>query len=81
MMAKNMKDYYGDELKTFIIEIELNHETRYVRTKKVAIYSKDIARKFAHKKSAKRFFKGSVFDELNCNWRVVELKPEENGLF
>ena len=49
MMAENMKDYYGDELKTFIIEIELNHETRYVRTKKVAIYSKEIARKFAHK--------------------------------
>jgi len=77
-MVEYMKDYYGDELKTFIIEIELNQEIRYVRTKNVAIYSKDIARKFAHKKSAKRFFKGSVFDELNCNWRILELDYNKN---
>jgi|GEM_PF-2531600 hypothetical protein len=77
-MVNKMKDYYGDELKTFIIEVELNHETRYVRTKNVAIYSKDIARKFAHKKSAKRFYKGSIFDKLNCNWRVIELNYSEN---
>ncbi len=77
-MVENMKDYYGDELKTFIIEVELNQETRYIRTKNVAIYSKDIARKFAHKKSAKRFFKGSVFDELNCNWRILELDCNKN---
>lgn len=56
-MVNKMKDYYGDELKTFIIEVELNHETRYVRTKNVAIYSKDIARKFAHKNLLNAFIK------------------------
>jgi hypothetical protein len=68
-----MKDYYGDDIKTYIIEVVLNDEVRYVRTKNVAIHFKDSARKFAHKRSAVRFFKDSVFNNLSCSYRIIEL--------
>lgn len=72
-----MKDYYGDELKTYVIEIAINNCKKYMRTKNVALYFIDSARKFSHIKSAKRYYKDSVFDQLQCEWRVIEYMPKD----
>lgn len=71
-----MKDYYGDDLKTFVIKVKFNNEFKYILTKTTAIHFKDMARKFSHKKSARRYYIGSVFYNMGCEWNIVDITSD-----
>lgn len=66
---------YLDELNTdiyYIIEVEINDEKLYLYTKRVALHFPDMAKKFWHKRSARRFYFDSEYAKNDCKYRICK---------
>lgn len=64
----------------YITEVEVESEKLYMFTKRVAVHFPDMGKKFLYKRSAKRYYKDSEFEKMNCKYRILKYSRYKNKI-
>ena len=60
----------------YIVEVPAEDGVRYLYTKRVSLACPELAKRFAYRKSAKRFYLNSVFCTLGIPMRIRRVTPD-----